>query len=282
MSAADLEAPRALRKPGDTDAVTFSWADASAGLYGLARVASGAGPGGAASASALAVALAGRDTLGAIAEAGAEPPGELTAVTEEPLERWLVRGSGELSFELTFEALTPPAEYGGRQALVKAGGMEGYEQFCRVRGKIGDRPVRGLGQRGHSWGNPDWDKIALTRTIGAWFDDATGIALATVRPAKADHHADEAHWGAALDTRAHPHGRRGPALDHHRRGRPPHPSRDRTVDRLRRRVPLPRRPARCCRARRSNSARSGSTSRSSDGTSKDAPGIGRYDILRRA
>ena len=38
VSAADLEAPRALRKPGDTDAVTFSWADECAGLYGLARV----------------------------------------------------------------------------------------------------------------------------------------------------------------------------------------------------------------------------------------------------
>ena len=47
VSAADLEAPRALRKPGDTDAVTFSWADASAGLYGLARVAGGAGADGA-------------------------------------------------------------------------------------------------------------------------------------------------------------------------------------------------------------------------------------------
>ena len=199
MSAAELEAPRALRKPGDTDAVTFSWADASAGLYGLARVASGAGPDGAPSASALAVALAGRDTLGAIAEAGEEPPGELTAVTEAPLERWSVRGTGELEFDLTFEALTPPAEYGGRQALVKAGGMEGYEQLCRVRGKVGDRPVRGLGQRGHSWGNPDWDKIALTRAVGAWFDDSTGLTLATVRPVKAEHHADEATWGAALD-----------------------------------------------------------------------------------
>ena len=40
---------------------------------------------GAASASALAVALAGRDTLGAIAEAGAEPPAELTA---RPRSRW--------------------------------------------------------------------------------------------------------------------------------------------------------------------------------------------------
>ena len=32
-----------------------------------------------------------------------------------------------------------------------------------------------LGQRGHSWGNPDWDKIALTRAVGAWFDDGTGV-----------------------------------------------------------------------------------------------------------
>ena len=135
MTAADLEAPRAVRKPGDTDAVTFSWADDSAGLYGLARIAVGATADGAESASALAVALAGRDTLGAIAEAGAEPPPVLTATTETPLERWTVRGTGELEFDLTFEALTPPAEYGGRQALVKAGGMEGYEQLCRVRGR---------------------------------------------------------------------------------------------------------------------------------------------------
>ena len=74
--------------------------------------------------------------------------------------------------------------------------MEGYEQLCRVRG-TGRRPspVRGLGQRGHSWGNPDWDKIALTRAVGAWFDDASGVVLATVRSAKAEHHADEARVG---------------------------------------------------------------------------------------
>ena len=198
MTAADLETPRAVRKPGDTDAVTFSWADDSAGLYGLARVAVGATADGAESASALAVALAGRDTLGAIAEAGAEPPPVLTATTETPLERWTVRGTGELEFDLTFEALTPPAEYGGRQAVVKAGGMEGYEQLCRVRGKIGDRPVKAFGQRGHSWGNPDWDKIALTRAIGGWFDDGSGVVLATVRSTKAQHHADEATWGAQL------------------------------------------------------------------------------------
>ncbi len=75
MSAAELEAPRPLRQPGDTDAVTFSWADRAAGLYGLARVAGGAGADGAPQASALAVAFAEREPLGAIAVAGAEADG---------------------------------------------------------------------------------------------------------------------------------------------------------------------------------------------------------------
>lgn len=198
MSAADLEAPRPLRKPGDTDAVTFSWADVESGVYGLARVATGA-TADAHTASALAIAFAGREPLGAIAEAGPAPPGDLVVEAESPLERWTVRAAGELDFVFTFEALTPPAEYGGRIALVKAGGMEGYEQLCRVRGTIGSRRVRGLGQRGHSWGNPDWDRIALTRSVGAWFDDGTGAVLASVRPVKATSHADEGIWAAVMD-----------------------------------------------------------------------------------
>jgi hypothetical protein len=204
VSAAELEAPRPFRKPGDTDAVTYAWADPESGLYGLARVAAGVNADGVAQSSALAVAFEGREPLGAIAEAGETPPVELVAETDAPLERWTLRAQGELAFELTFEALTPPAEYGGRQAVVKAGGMEGYEQVCRVRGTMragaSERPVRGLGQRGHSWGNPDWDKIALTRAVGAWFDDGTGTVVATVRPAKAQHHSDEGMWAAVLDS----------------------------------------------------------------------------------
>src|SRR6476660_6464419 len=34
VSASGPEAPRPLRKAGDTDAVTFSWADVSSGVYG--------------------------------------------------------------------------------------------------------------------------------------------------------------------------------------------------------------------------------------------------------
>ena len=59
--------------------------------------------------------------------------------------------------------------------------------------------MRGLGQRGHAWGNPDWEKIALTRAVGAWFEDGTGALVQSVRPAKADNHADEAIWAAMLD-----------------------------------------------------------------------------------
>jgi hypothetical protein len=79
--------------------------------------------------------------------------------------------------------------------------MEGYEQLCRVTGSVGtggrEVRLRGVGQRGHSWGNPDWDKITLTRTIGAWFEDG-GFALGSVRTTKHDNHADEAAWGAAF------------------------------------------------------------------------------------
>ena len=37
--------------------------------------------------------------------------------------------------------------------------MEGYEQLCRVPGTVGETS-KGVGQRGHAWGNPDRDKIA--------------------------------------------------------------------------------------------------------------------------
>jgi hypothetical protein len=194
VSAPELEAPRHLRRPGDTDAVTFSWADAEAGLYGLARVATGMGADGARGESGLAVALAGGATIGASTVA-------VTAGVDEPLARWHVR-SEEPAFALEFEAITPPAELSGRRPAAKAGGLEGYEQLCRVRGSVRvdgrERTVRGLGQRGHAWGNPDWDGIALTRSLGVWLDDGRGVVITAVRPAGAQSHADEALWAAAL------------------------------------------------------------------------------------
>jgi hypothetical protein len=194
--AAQLEAARALRAPGDTDAVTFSWGDADAGLYGLARVATGIGADGVEQPSALVLAFSGREPGDVVAVAGTEAGLALSTTVEEPLERWTLRGSG---LELTFEAATPPAELGGREKAARAGGLEGYEQLCRVRGKVHDRPLRGVGQREHAWGNPDWDRIALTRSVAAWLDDGSGVVLVGVRPAGVEDHADEALWAAALD-----------------------------------------------------------------------------------
>ncbi len=198
-----VEQVHELRKPGDTDAVTFTWADPAAGLYGLARVATGLAADRSEQPSALAIAFSGRELLGAVALAGPDAPDIVSATVEEPLRRWSLRGGGELEFALEFTATTPSAELGGREKAAKAGGLQGYEQICRVSGTVRvdgrSRAVDGLGQRGHAWGNPDWDKIALTRAVGAWLDDGTGVVVGAVRPDGVTFHAGEAIWAAALD-----------------------------------------------------------------------------------
>jgi len=203
VSAAALEGPRPLREPGDTDAVTYAWADLEAGLYGLVRVATGLTAAGEEQPSVLALAFDGREPLGALALSGADAPAALSAGTEAPLERWYLRGRGELELELSFVAQTPPAELGSRAKVARSGGMAGYEQLCEVSGTVvvggRRRQLHGLGQRGHTWGNPDWDKIALTRQVGAWLDDGSGVVLSTIRTRKQDSHAAEAIWAAALD-----------------------------------------------------------------------------------
>jgi hypothetical protein len=73
--------------------------------------------------------------------------------------------------------------------------MEGYEQLCAVSGTVSHgadtRQVRCLGQRGHLWGAPDWQRIALARTLSAWMGADRAVTLAAVRPARARHHDDE-------------------------------------------------------------------------------------------
>ena len=96
-------------------------------------------------------------------------------------------------FELEFEAVSPPAE------VYELGGMEAHEKLCRVRGTAAGRPIDCLGQRGRSWGTADWSRIDLTRSVGAWLEEGPSVVFAAVRPADAESHADEAHWGALLD-----------------------------------------------------------------------------------
>lgn len=182
--------------PGFSDAVSVAFADAEREVYGMARLGLAGGM-----ASALAVLMRGREPVGALAEGGIEAPADadwarvsaagLATTIEAPLERWTVAyDGGDHGFDLVFEAISTPG------AIAAVAGGEGYEQLCRVHGTVraGGEPLQvdGLGQRGHAWGEPDWDTVELTRAVSAWLDDDAlgGVALLAARPAGAPHAAE--------------------------------------------------------------------------------------------
>jgi hypothetical protein len=199
-----LEAPRPLQGPRASDAVTFAFADVASDVYGVARL--GRTESGA---SGLVVLFHGGEPVAvradggvALADGGARSwdavrAAGLSTEVVEPLRSWRVRlASEEAAFDLAFFATGAIAALSPEEPVAKAGGMQGYEQPCRVAGTviIGGRTLElaaGLGQRGHSWGAPDWDKIALARTLSAWFADGPAVAAVAVRPAKGKSHADE-------------------------------------------------------------------------------------------
>jgi len=197
---------------GFGDAVTFAFGDAEQGVYGSARL--GLVPGEPTRASGLGLLfcdgeLVAVDAAGGIeldAEAGwsALEAGDVRATIERPLEAWdVVYDGDDGGFELRFDAISAPAELSAGAVAASAAGLQGYEQLCRVTGAVraGDRrtQVDCLGQRGHQWGAPDWERIALARTVSAWFDDGRGVTLASVRPDDAGAHAHEAVSAWLLD-----------------------------------------------------------------------------------
>ena len=119
----------------------------------------------------------------------------LATTVEEPLQRWTLRIGDD---ELIFEATGPPAEFEPSEPLARAGGMTGYEQICRVHGSVRGHEVRCFGQRGHTWGEPDWERIDSTRSLAAWLEDGSGVVLSAVRPAGSAGHEPEATWAALL------------------------------------------------------------------------------------
>ena len=208
VTAAD-EQPRTSDDPAFRDAVTFSFGDPVAQLYGLARVAIGGG-----AASGFAVVYAGSEVADASTEAqvALDAPDSWEAVraagvgctVATPLQAWTLEDAGaDATFELSFEALSTPAALDPGSAVAQVGGMEGYEQLCAVTGSVrhGGRShsVRCLGQRGHGWGTPDWSRIELARTLSAWMGADRAVTLTAVRPAKAKHHDSEAVGGFLID-----------------------------------------------------------------------------------
>lgn len=198
----DLEAPRAARSDAFTDAVTLAFADPRTGVYGTARL----GLAGGAQASGLVLLFGGSDLATVAAEGGVtvEDAGSWDAVqaagldleTVEPLRAWRASFAGEdAAFDLELEACGSPCALDERDPVAKAGGMLGFEQPVRVRGDVtlAGRKVRvdGLGQRGRSWGEPDWADLTRTRTASAWFGDRA-VALAAIARAGEDGHGREA------------------------------------------------------------------------------------------
>jgi len=203
------EPPRQDAGEGFSEAVTVAFGDASAELFGVARL--GLAEGGA---SGLTLLFWRGEPVAVRAEGGAEVDGAsswdqvsaagLDTSVVEPLRLWRLHFAGdEAAFDLELEATGPLAELPADHPVARAGGMEGYEQPVRVRGEatVGDARVAvdGLGQRGHSWGAPDWKRIELTRAVTAWMGDDLAVTLTAVRPAGKRDHAAEAVAAAILD-----------------------------------------------------------------------------------
>jgi hypothetical protein len=203
------EAPRVQTGDGFSEAVTVAFGDASADLYGIARVGLAEG-----AASGLALLFWRGEPVAVRAEGGAaiDAPSSWDEVSVagldtsvvEPLRAWKLHFAGdEATFDLDLEATGPLAELPDDHPVARVGGMAGYEQPVRVRGDatIGDARVSvdGLGQRGHSWGAPDWERIELTRAVSAWMGDDLAVSLTAVRPAGKRDHAAEAVVASILD-----------------------------------------------------------------------------------
>jgi hypothetical protein len=205
---ADMEAPREPASGDFSDALTFAFGDFEAEVYGVARLGLSTGAGGEVQASGLAIVFDGHEARAVRAAGGIDlgrrdwtaiDAAGLTTTTQAPLSEWTVSFESEdsaVTFDLRFESTAAPYAIPERSDVAKAGGMQGYEQLCRVTGAAeiaGEtRKIDCLGQRGHTWGAPDWEKITLARTISAWMGEDLGVVLTAVRPVKASTHADEA------------------------------------------------------------------------------------------
>jgi hypothetical protein len=191
---AEHEDPRPPGGDAFSDAVTFSFGDPEADVYAVARV----GLSGTASASGLAIVFSGGEPVVVQADGVVDLPERawsavdaagLATTVVRPLEEWTLSfASDAATFDLRVAAVSAPGE-------LADGGMEGYEQLCRF---TGDATIAGrrtqvdcLGQRGHSWGAPDWETMALARTLGVWIGDDLGVSLLAIRPAGGDRHDQE-------------------------------------------------------------------------------------------
>jgi hypothetical protein len=202
---AEHERARPAEGEGFADSVTIAFGDESAGAYGVARL--GIVPGPAPRLSALAVVFADGKPVGAVAQGQIETAGEpvwdaleaagVRMETAEPLTAWRAAFAGDgAGFDVSLSALTAPIKLPETAAAAQAGGMRGYDQLCRVEGTVTaggrERRIEALGQRTHSWGTADWDRMETVRTVSVWLGDDRALGLSAIRPAGAGGHEAEA------------------------------------------------------------------------------------------
>jgi hypothetical protein len=195
------DAPRPPSGVGFSDAVTVAFGDERADLYAIARL--GLADGGA---SGLAIVFHRGEPVAVRAEGGVAVDAPqawddvsaagLDTEVVEPLRAWRLHyASDEAILDLDLRAIGAIAALDPEHPAARAGGMTGFDQAVRVTGNATVRgrrvPIDALGQRGRSWGTPDWNLIALARTIGAWVDDDLAVSLTAIRPSNAKHHDDE-------------------------------------------------------------------------------------------
>lgn len=207
---AAADAPRGGRDrfaDGFSDSLTYAFSDAAGDVCGVARL--GISEGGA---SGLALLFRGGEQVAVQADGGAETgdawedvrAAGLSTEAVEPLRRWRARFDDDVAFDLEFEAIGDPIAMPADSPAGRAGGMEGFDHRCRVTGTVDGVPFEGLGQRGRSWGAPDWEQMTLARTLTAWFDDGHALSAVAVRPANAQSHAEEAISAFVLDDEVRP------------------------------------------------------------------------------
>lgn len=198
-----LDAPRPATGERFSDALTIALADARAAVFGTVRL----GLAGGSHASGLVVLFRGSE-LAAVAAEGAVDAEDASSwkqvqaagidfETLEPLRSWRLAFAGQDgSLDLELEAAGDACALEERDPVARAGGMLGFEQPLRVRGVAqlgGERiAIDGLGQRGRSWGDPDWSRIRRTRTVSAWFGDEAVSVAAIARDG------DSGHGGEAV------------------------------------------------------------------------------------
>lgn len=204
-----LERPHLADDPAFSDAVTCAFADERSGVQGTVRIGVAGG-----AASGLIMVFAEGAPVISQAEGGIAVEGTPEDYTElqaagidhtvvEPHRRWTVSVASDAgALDLTFEATGPALVLEAGHPAAKWGGMEGYEQPCRVTGSLswagGSRRVTidGVGQRGHQWGAPDWSRLELARTVTGWFGDEVAFNVNALRPDGAQSHADEISWAS--------------------------------------------------------------------------------------